>query len=940
MKKETSILSFYYPILFFVLSVCFFADLYSQPFNNQNLENTHSLCLPAWGPYMKRYNGISHVPELSSGMRFDFSIHPAYYLRKKAFPSSIDYESGYHMWESSADLSYYSVRYDLEWKDKVYMDVSFILVDSSSSLLRYEIVNNTSLPQDICVNAFANINYPSLKPYSLLPIIPSRVLLPANSRWIDDTDYSSLSYANKMPQFNLVYDGQQLGIAREDSAVGGTVLGRCAWQSYDFAKDVGDNVIFPIKIDARILNPVLVIRYRFMTGSDVKLKLSGVANELIKVHGDNRFRTITIPISNRQAASLSILSEGGDAVQIDGLVIVEESKLSELYFSPKVFHYTPQRTEIDSRSLYLKYSDVNNGYGIKFINASFDEREFLMSEVEEELRENTLANKYNKQLYNSPVFIGNNDGHYTNMFVHPLIVQAQQKKVFYSVLAYGDEKTVRSKLSLFNKVELCEATYIKARSKVLDQKYNTGGACYAFSQQVMASVMLTNVVYPVSTMNTYILHNTPGRKWDCLYTWDNGFISLGLADLNINRSIECVNAYTMKSTDQSAFMHHGTPLPIQIYTVLELWNKTQDVELIKYFYPRLKRYYDFLAGAESSSTRSFKSNLLCTWDYFYNSGGWDDYPPQFYVHKNKLEAQVLPIVNTAHAIRTAKILKMFANSLGLKADISKYDADIALFSNAIQNNAWDAKSGYYGYVKHNEKKEAIGILKDEANVNFNMGLDGCYPLVAGITNLVQTDSLLRNLFTDGRIWCKLGLSTVDQRAPYYSSAGYWNGSVWMPHQWFFWKSMFDLGLNDYALRIAKTGLDVWKQEVDETYNCYEVFRLESARGAGWHQFGGLSAPVINWYSSMYKPGTITAGFDLLIKKKVFNDDFSSVKINAQNFNTTSKSQILWICLSDEYKYKLNSSSKNISMETVLPGLLCVRMNNYLKAIDIQIVQID
>ena len=30
--------------------------------------------------------------------------------------------------------------------------------------------------------------------------------------------------------------------------------------------------------------------------------------------------------------------------------------------------------------------------------------------------------------------------------------------------------------------------------------------------------------------------------------------------------------------------------------------------------------------------------------------------------------------------------------------------------------------------------------------------------------------------------------------------------------------------------------------------------IESRRGAGWHQFGGLSAPVAQWFAAYYVPG--------------------------------------------------------------------------------------
>ena len=34
--------------------------------------------LHAWGPYSKRYAGISHIPDMSKGIRFDFSVMPGY----------------------------------------------------------------------------------------------------------------------------------------------------------------------------------------------------------------------------------------------------------------------------------------------------------------------------------------------------------------------------------------------------------------------------------------------------------------------------------------------------------------------------------------------------------------------------------------------------------------------------------------------------------------------------------------------------------------------------------------------------------------------------------------------------------------------------------------------------------------------------------------------
>ena len=88
------------------------------------LEHSHDLRLPDWGPYTKKYTGISHLPEVNSGLRFDLAVFPGYYRRQVLVPNA-KWESGFHPWEAAPDLSYYAYRYEIEWKDQVYCDVSF-----------------------------------------------------------------------------------------------------------------------------------------------------------------------------------------------------------------------------------------------------------------------------------------------------------------------------------------------------------------------------------------------------------------------------------------------------------------------------------------------------------------------------------------------------------------------------------------------------------------------------------------------------------------------------------------------------------------------------------------------------------------------------------------------------------------------------------------------
>ena len=169
-----------------------------------------------------------------------------------------------------------------------------------------------------------------------------------------------------------------------------------------------------------------------------------------------------------------------------------------------------------------------------------------------------------------------------------------------------------------------------------------------------------------------------------------------------------MNAYTTPPGAQSAFIHHGSPVPVQIHLFYELWNRTQSQELLEHFYPRLRQYHRFLAGRlGSSTTRRHRDHLICTWDYFYNSDGWDDYPPPQFVHQQKLETTVAPVVNSSHTIRCAKMLRLAAAALGRAEDFDEYDCDIAELSASLQKYSWDAAAGYFGYIVHDERGRCV-----------------------------------------------------------------------------------------------------------------------------------------------------------------------------------------------------------------------------------------
>lgn len=871
-----------------------------------NLRADHDLNLPAWGPYTKKYFGISHIPVPAAGFRFDLGFFPGFFRRTGLVPN-VEWESGYHPWEAAPDLSYYSTRYEVEWKDRVYVDLSFTALDPEARLIACDVVNQTAKTQSLALHFMASMQFPAGR---------HSVALPPGALWVDALAYDTLTFAAPRPSDILPPDGRMRAEVRDPQFVGGGGIGQ------NFGATAGDKVAFAVPVKQAISEAVLVFRYRNRGTASCRFELRGLTSAALDLPPAPAFATAAVSVGGLQAGSnrLELTALGGAGVDLDGFAIVESGSAAQVAFHPVAYSAQPEiAAGPNPASLLLKYKDVDCWYGLAWDLPQFQIREVLTDELDDLWRHRTHD-------HFSRVIKGSGDGHYTDAFLRPVTVAGRSSRTVWGLVCTGTRERVLERLSEFPR----HAGFAEARAAARQKRANPAvagaGAPYAFSQERMAATTLSNVIYPLHLRGVHIRHNTPGRWWDSFYTWDSGFTGLGLLEHDASRAVDCLNTYTTAPGDpHAAYLHHGTPVPVQIFLFLELWNRTQSRQLLEYFYPRLRQMHMFLVGRTGGSTaRRLPSHLLTTWDYFYNTG-WDDYPPQVYMHAAKLTRTVAPVANTAYAIRTARILRMAATALGLADDAAIYDADIKTWTDALQRFSWDEKSGYFGYVTHDASGKPEGILRYSDGSNFNMGLDGVLPLISGICSGAQVAAICRNLMSERRLWTAVGLSVVDQSAAYYRNDGYWNGSVWMPHQWFLWKTMLDLGKTQEAARIAHTGLDVWKNEVEDSYNCFEHFLVQSGRGAGWHQFTSLSSPVMCWYGAYYRPGRLTAGFDVWVHAKEFSRDCRSLDARLEVHAQDGMDPAVIATMDPARSYRVTLNGAPAEFSEIHPGTLQVRL---------------
>ncbi len=826
------------------------------------LRQTHDLkSLSDWGPFARDVYALSHIADRARGVKFDFFMVPGIHRRKFFMPETLR-ECDCSPYEAAPDLSYYSVRQQFEGQDHFYSDTAYARIAPDLWLGRCEFVNDTD---ELCATSL--LLYTRLAPRpEVAPV------LPAHARWLDALDYQEMQFSYPRADHNLTFAGGRRG----EQAYPGTVGNRCLGQPYYdtalpcFGERPGDRVIY--EFNAQATDGAIFLRVRIDAGqtSEFTLNLNGEIRPLV-FHGTGSFELVEL---YRGALTGSIRLELASAapscgVRFDGLVIGDSTlQAAQIGFAPIGRAVAPACTPgpLPDSNCFTG-EGLDHAYSVWWSRPASVEREYWVADLAKLINYSYgLRQPYYHAFYDN---VGDEYCH--DSYILPIEIAAHGREVVYALYSTGSnsEDAGRRIAAAARTPEALEAAYRTARTRMVNRPTTPGGRSFAFSQQLMAATSLTNVNFPIRAQGKNIRHHVPDKYFNSLYSWDSGFIGLGFLELDKIRAIENLNVYvTEPDDDENAFLLYGTPLPVQAYLYAEIWNRHQDGEMLEFFYPRLRHFYDFIAGhIPTSSFRKAKSDLLRSWDYFYNSGGWDDYPPQWYVYKTKA-LDAAPVVTTAHAIRFAKFLRQAAHTLGQTADIALFDADIAAFSTALQRYSWSEKDAIFSYVRHDADGNPTGIWLDpQSGENFNLGMDGASPLISGICTREQRDKLFNRLSDPAAMWTDIGISTVDRRAPYFRTDGYWNGCVWMPHQWFFWKAALDDNRTEFARRIAQTALKLWKNEVDQSRYCFEHFSMSSHRGAGCCHFGGLSSPVLNWYGAYYCPGRLTAGFDVWIARQ-------------------------------------------------------------------------
>lgn len=869
--------------------------------------------MPLWGPYSKKYSGISRITDHESeqGVRFDLVVSPAV-SNTNTCPPNVTIPVGVHPWTAKADYSHYSYRCDLEWKDKIYADVSFTRLTAESVLVRTQIVNHAELPQNCLVNYFSALEFSST--------YKTTVSLPKKCLYKKALAYDSFQYHTRRPWDEQVMDAMHKGEFFDDAFTEHRGLGdrdnnRYILQKFPkFGEEAGDSVSYTFSGLSAFQNPVLSVRYQTTSENESTFTLNG--ENICFPATQNGLQIVKIPLHcvSEDVLQLLFVSLGTGGIELDFLAVTEADDSDSVVCKAVNHQFVPQiETECtpDGAKAVYRYDGVQKPFVIRTFNTDTRFRNFPTGALEDSptsriTQPDESFGDMLEQFSGSFSEKHSDAGFYHNTVVHTIFIEPETAKTEYAVISYGE--------TAYRTPEAYESVYRNAVNGLEPLVYTKAGEQYAFSNQILRATMFQNTVYPLYLHGDYVVHHTPGKRWDSFYTWDSGFIGLDMAMFAPEIADGILDMYfSEKDNPDYAFLLHGSPVPVHLYQYFEMLNHANDKTALYGYYDRAKLFYDFLAGKiNGSTTAKFKSGLTTTFDYFYNCSGMDDLPPQKAMYKEGIQRFCAPAISTSQVIRTAKMLKIIAEHLGKDADATTYQADIDRLTDALQKWSWDEKCGYFSYVIHDENGNPHGQFCTADGENLNKTMDGIYPLMAGAVTDAQKNRILSHLKSDSELFTPVGISAVDRTAGYYLPNGYWNGNVWLSHQWFVWKTMLDLGETDFAYRIAETALNAWKREVEYSYYTFEMFSIETGRGGWFHNFGGLSAPINLWAASYFTPGTFQCGFDTFCEKGEFFEGNTRFCGTFTNYGSSDAALLVVLAEGNRYRVTVNGAPAEVS----------------------------
>ena len=298
--------------------------------------------------------------------------------------------------------------------------------------------------------------------------------------------------------------------------------------------------------------------------------------------------------------------------------------------------------------------------------------------------------------------------------------------------------------------------------------------------------------------------------------------------------------------------------PVGAFTVLKLYYKTGDINLLKDSYKRLLKFHRYWTNnLGKHKKRDGNNNFLFEWGsdtelinkikprWEENAPGrvraaWesgqDDLPnfdkAKFNEDTNSLELDCIDL---------SSLVALDAESLSKIADILNYKEDSEFFKNEyekiskkINETLWNEKKGFYFDRNWNGK-----FSKSKASSNF-------YPLLAKVVPKTRLKKVLTHLLNRMEFWGDFVIPTISKDNPAFKDQQYWRGTIWPPTNYLVYQGLKRYRLDEIASEFARKSASLFLKSWNKYRLCRENYNSMNGKGGGqrYQSWGPLFALVL------------------------------------------------------------------------------------------------
>ena len=241
--------------------------------------------------------------------------------------------------------------------------------------------------------------------------------------------------------------------------------------------------------------------------------------------------------------------------------------------------------------------------------------------------------------------------------------------------------------------------------------------------------------------------------------------------------------------------YRDTKPPLSAWAVYKIYKKDKDLEFIKEFYPKLKKYHQWWY-----TKRDHDKDGLCEYgstDGTLIAAKWEsgmDNAIRFdnsKILRNSEGAYSLDqesVDLNAYLYAEKLYLSQLATELKLNEDSEHFISEATILKNKIQQQFYDKNDGWF----YDTNLEGTTFIKGE-------GSEGWTPLWANAATQEQAEAVKNKMMDITKFYTKVPFQTMSADHPKFDPLkGYWRGPNWLDQSYFGVKSLRNYGFNTEA----------------------------------------------------------------------------------------------------------------------------------------------